>query len=344
MEAWSSEAVRNYLTEDGTLEEELKKEFEWCMEEEYVREWEEKAAFWTAERQSERMLFCIDKAREYIAAKRGSEAAAKAVAALVAGLLPEALKWQNGAIAQDILVTSYKDYMRWVNDYQKYHHGKLGLERQRWVLRTFSGDLVILGSLQFEKKMWDLPCMLFENKVTGVWEMLSNEGYREEKDCFSGRRIIGQDGSVTKETISFRKSEWDMAAGSGTPVLGIHIPAGADLRTETVKESIRLAKTYFGEETYRFLICESWLLDPHLKQMLSPESRILEFASLFWRTPIAQKERVPQILERVFGAEFKMEHLEKQECTTRLQKALKEYLLSGGMVGSMGGCLSWNIV
>lgn len=344
METWNSEAVRQYLTADATLEKELKIEFDKCMKEEQVREWEEQAAFWTAERKSEHMLFCVNKARDLIAVKRGDEEAAKAVAALVAGLLPEALKWQNGVIAQNILIDSYKDYMRWVNDYQRSHHGKLGLERQRWVLRTFSGDLVILGSLQFEKKKWDLPCVLFKNKVTGVWEMLSNEGCGEENDCFYGKRIMGQDGSVTKEMVSLRKCDWNIAAGEDTPVLGIHIPEGADLRIEAVKESIRFAKKYFGEEKYRFLVCESWLLDPHLKQMLSPKSRILEFASLFWRTPIAQKERVPQILERVFGPEFRMEDLEKQECVTQLQKALKNHLLSGGMVGSMGGYLSWNIV
>ena len=121
----------------------------------------------------------------------------------------------------------------------------------------------------------------------------------------------------------------------GEPALGVHIPAGEKLDEKAVYESFIRAqgffKSHFGKD-YKAYICGSWLLSPELEKLLPPESLILRFQknfTLYDCHPSRQAE------ERVF-LKISDDYSVYPE-NTRLQKNLKNFLLSGGNVRNGSG-------
>lgn len=114
---------------------------------------------------------------------------------------------------------------------------------------------------------------------------------------------------------------------AGTEVLTVHIPAGEPLDPQAVLESMKRApeffKTYFGKE-FTIYHCESWLLSPVLRELLSPESAILKFQDLY---QVYTTDPFRQAEERVFG--FITDDPALYPENTSLQKKMKQYLLSG---------------
>lgn len=66
----------------------------------------------------------------------------------------------------------------------------------------------------------------------------------------------------------------------GQKVINIHIPEDGRLEYELCIQSLRNARDYFKKETNIF-ICESWLLSPKLKELLSCDNNIIKFQNLF---------------------------------------------------------------
>lgn len=87
----------------------------------------------------------------------------------------------------------------------------------------------------------------------------------------------------------------------GDSVLEIHIPEEGPLTPGEVDASLAMAveffTEYFPEFSYEFMTCHSWLLDPGLKDLLKPESNILQFQSRF---ELAQKEESYLMLRYIF--------------------------------------------
>ena len=113
----------------------------------------------------------------------------------------------------------------------------------------------------------------------------------------------------------------------GTPVLSVHIPAGEPLDPAAALDSFRQAEDFFPRYfgiRYPLFICYSWLMAPALKEILPPDSRILQFQRMFatiYTRPHRQAE------ERVFG--FLADDPRAYPGNTSLQQALKVYLFSG---------------
>lgn len=107
----------------------------------------------------------------------------------------------------------------------------------------------------------------------------------------------------------------------GTPVLNVHIQAGADLRQEQVAESLQAAREFFArifpETHFRAMVCYSWLLHSGLQDLLPPNSRILRFAENFEMISETGDDR--QAVERVFGKRYRNKTDYPQQ--TSLQKA-----------------------
>lgn len=119
----------------------------------------------------------------------------------------------------------------------------------------------------------------------------------------------------------------------GTPVINIHIPQGEPLVWEECEKSIKRAKKYFRMQ--KPFVCHSWLLYPGLDDVLSETSNIREFRRHFKVLQVDYKEREAEW--RVFGRVLKnvVEYPEE----TSLQKRVKEYLLSGKVLGNGWGVL-----
>lgn len=115
---------------------------------------------------------------------------------------------------------------------------------------------------------------------------------------------------------------------AGTKALNVHIPEGEPLKMEACRESFGRAREFFGQE-YQVYVCDSWLLSPHLEEVLPNTSNIIRFQKLFEVTDVGYQ--YPQAEQRIFG-EILEDKRQYPENTT-LQKRAKEYVLSGKDLG-----------
>lgn len=118
-----------------------------------------------------------------------------------------------------------------------------------------------------------------------------------------------------------------LSISAGTKVLNVHIPAGEPLDYEACLDSFRLAEAFFGKN--QIYMCDSWLLSPHLKEVLSEKSNILKFQNLF--TVIKVYHAYPQAEQRIF--QNVIENKQKYPEDTALRRRAKAYILSGKDLG-----------
>ncbi len=123
------------------------------------------------------------------------------------------------------------------------------------------------------------------------------------------------------------------------PVLSLHIPSGAKLEPELLRDSIRrmnrLCLAEFQDYYQAPVLCDSWMLSPALKELLPQDSRILKFANCFEVESVDWESTA--VLDWVFpGPKVPYEQLAE---TTSLQRAMKQYLLQGNQVGWARGRL-----
>lgn len=133
--------------------------------------------------------------------------------------------------------------------------------------------------------------------------------------------------------------EGDLVCGdrtypAGTPILGVHIPAGEPLDIAAVQTAMddapRFFRTYF-QKSFQLFHCHSWLISPQLKEVLPEDSRILQFQNLF---EVCCVDRERQAEERVFGFLAYDPAVYPEE--TSLQRKMKASLMSGKRYGM--GC------
>ncbi|MGC0274058.1 acyltransferase domain-containing protein [Pseudactinotalea sp. Z1739] len=90
----------------------------------------------------------------------------------------------------------------------------------------------------------------------------------------------------------------------GGHVISTHIPQTGPLRPEEVDDSFALARdffaTHFPDAPARALHCDSWLLDPHLAEVLDAGSNIVDFGRR-WRLVGEARESDAAVLYFVFG-------------------------------------------
>ncbi len=115
---------------------------------------------------------------------------------------------------------------------------------------------------------------------------------------------------------------------AGTKALNVHIPEGEPLLMEACQESFRRAEEFFGGE-YPVYVCDSWLLSPHLKEILPETSNIVRFQELFEVTEVGYQ--YPQAEQRIFGDVLEDKRQYPEE--TSLQRKAKAYVLSGRDLG-----------
>jgi len=117
----------------------------------------------------------------------------------------------------------------------------------------------------------------------------------------------------------------------GDTAVGLHVPAGADLRPEQVERSMAAAADLFDRLVPsphpRVLTCSSWLLDEVLADLLPPDSAIVALARRFTLVPGAlAADRA--VLAFVFTKRGVAPT--RAGATTRLQRAVLDHLEAGG--------------
>lgn len=119
----------------------------------------------------------------------------------------------------------------------------------------------------------------------------------------------------------------------------LHIPSDAVLTMSSVLDSLSqfrdFCKQYYPEWETARIDCESWLLSPALKNILTDNSNILAFQKLFDVTETDYESMA--VLDWVFpGFNSISDSLPEK---TSLQRNMKKYLLAGEKVGWSKGIL-----
>lgn len=88
------------------------------------------------------------------------------------------------------------------------------------------------------------------------------------------------------DEVSASMREHGLDADSATNVLSVHIPdfmgpMGYDACSESIDRAVQFFPTYFPEWPVNYVVCNSWLLDPQLKDVLKPTSNIIRFQDRF---------------------------------------------------------------
>lgn len=134
--------------------------------------------------------------------------------------------------------------------------------------------------------------------------------------------------------------EYELLEENGTKSIALHIPSDSKMTKENVDASIRAAKEFlekfYPEYADCDFTCDSWLLAPKLKEVLSEDSNILSFQNRF-----EIKEVFPEakdIFEWLYKTTEDAEiHSLKED--TSLQRKVKEILLKGEKVGIAFGVM-----
>lgn len=120
----------------------------------------------------------------------------------------------------------------------------------------------------------------------------------------------------------------------GEKLINVHIPQGEKLSYESCVDSLKqgevFLKTYFPEYSFRYFLCESWLLYDQNRDFMREGSNILRFSSLFDHAYSVRGDD-DQAIERIFGRRERS--VEDYPEHTSLQRAAKKYMLSGGRLG-----------
>ncbi len=119
---------------------------------------------------------------------------------------------------------------------------------------------------------------------------------------------------------------------SGEWILGIHIPEGGGLAAGNVRESLAWAGSFFAKhfpaQPVKIANCESWLLDPYLRDHLDPSSNISRFAARF--TPYGQPRDEPTDAVYFTFRTRTLKELHTLPRTTALEKVVLERIDAGG--------------
>lgn len=107
------------------------------------------------------------------------------------------------------------------------------------------------------------------------------------------------------EEIVASMREQGIDASPQTPVLSIHIPdflgpMDEERCTESIAQAVAFFQTYFPTWPVEYAVCNSWLLDPQLKEYLRPESNIIRFQNRFHITD-GGYDASDSVMQFVFG-------------------------------------------
>lgn len=129
----------------------------------------------------------------------------------------------------------------------------------------------------------------------------------------------------------------------GKDVISVHILGGVDLSTENVLREFayaeKLFKTCFPEYHFEGFICDSWMLNPNLEQIMGRKTKVSQFGDLFERYEIDSKGT--GVYRFVFNLLAPVDPKTLSE-NTSMQKAIKKYLLEGNVFKEYGGFRKWD--
>lgn len=179
--------------------------------------------------------------------------------------------------------------------------------------------------------------------------------YRDTMKCFSrfieeckkknGRMFFDRDWwtyrQISMSLFRIGELEYEFQKYEDENVIAIHIPSDANLSKGAVDASMKQAEiffqNYYHDYKYEKYSCDSWLLSPRLKPLLSKKSNILSFQNRFHivRENNEDKGYIEWLFQVPIDTNYK-----NLPAKTDLQKKVKEILLNGGNIGSAYGIIT----
>ncbi len=132
--------------------------------------------------------------------------------------------------------------------------------------------------------------------------------------------------------------EYEVKPENGKTVISVHIPSDAVFTPKAVDESLEMVKDFWKLYNEELLdceyLCDSWLLEPALKEMLPTDSNILSFQNRF--EVFDEGEANGEFIEWLFQKNRTADYQELPERTS-LQRKVKAHLLNGGVIRNTYG-------
>ena len=163
--------------------------------------------------------------------------------------------------------------------------------------------------------------------------------FREDEENFYGHGW--ENYVVSRQMQTFPKALWECVGRPGQQCLGIHIPKNTDISREITMENCRKALKIRNErypelDQVNAVFGTSWLLNPRLKAMQKPDSRITQFAECFVRYPDKDVD-AGSVFSFVFVR--RPENLEDLPEDTSLRRSLKNIYLEGDGIHRYHGAI-----
>ena len=238
--------------------------------------------------------------------------------------------------------------------------GWLGLGKRYFdhLQRYVDYRILNIGRLRFEIYK-NKDAYLLENKKTGKQLVFLADGemnaeglysdtpptndapcfsafFGESNEFFEGTPI-DEDGRCKSTPIKLSKDEYFIRLAPGDDCLGVHIPQKGALTREaceaSYKTAIELYKKHYPELNIKAFRCHSWMMSPQLKNILKPDSNLLEFQKPYLKYPCHTKGA--DVFTFVFKTNPK-NYADLPE-NTSLQRELKKIYLSGGYLYEYNG-------
>jgi len=158
----------------------------------------------------------------------------------------------------------------------------------------------------------------------------------EIRDHRGKREVDGSsdfpNGFAQSQSETINLSEWREIVTKDDPVIGVHISPGSPLGIEecakSINEAIWFFEKYFPKIAFRAFVCDSWLLDPHLKQVQPEESNIVQFQKYYNLVPSPTDAEYVTV-RTIFGTDAVKNGIDSVPHTTGLQKRAAEFKRSG---------------
>ena len=255
------------------------------------------------------------------------------------------------------LNTAYADGIRIVST----TWGRAGVNQLYywWLCLYAKASIFHTGHLMFELCSMPKIALWLHNRKTGVLmpimcentfhrsgQILGSAGCEDPKGSFMTTIEETPEGwygfpasahGVSTQKIFFPKTDWRCFLRPGDPILSIHIPRNAPFHQDAVMaalgQALQIVKDRFPEHATQSFYCHSWLLDPHLENILGPDANIVRFGSLFTRHPIRSSGN--DCFVYAFPPGCTIDHTAPKD--TRLRRGLLAHYLSGGHILGCAG-------
>ena len=204
-----------------------------------------------------------------------------------------------------------------------------------WLKNKDSGQIVPLMKATFYRD----GSMLLGAKNFEDTEGSFGAEYNEDEENFYGHGCI--DNVTDKEKKAYPKTQWECIARPGDYCLGMHIPRNADVSTEGTMNACRIGLNLVHERFPEYgvgnaVLCVSWLLNPRLKEIQGPQSKITQFEESFVK--YSNKDLSGgAVFSFVFAR--KPADLNDLEENTSLQRKLKKMYIEGDCIHTYSGAI-----